>query len=209
MAPGRATWHSFSFGEHYDPDRLGFGAMVCHDEHLLADGKGFTDHPHEGVDIVTYVTHGALAHTDSLGNQGVLQAGELGWLRASSRVRHSEVATAPQTRFVQVWLQQYDGEPAWTRVESSGSGATLSLPGGRLHVVPLRAGEPATLPDGDLVHLFVATGALTRSSLAQPLAAGDALLLTRDPEKPTAEGRQVAAAVDSTLLVWTLRADRR
>ncbi len=62
--PGRATWHAFSFGSYYDPDRTNFGAMVCHDEHLLAVGQGFTDHPHEGVDIITYVVSGAVAHED-------------------------------------------------------------------------------------------------------------------------------------------------
>ncbi|UDY23516.1 pirin family protein [Nocardioides sp. Kera G14] len=196
LVPGRATWHSLSFGAYYDPERTAIGTMVCHDEHLLATGEGFTEHAHEGVDIVTYVVSGALAHSDSLGSSGVLEAGELGWLRASSAVRHSEIAAAPATRFVQVWLQQYDGEPAWQRIE----GGRLSLPGGSLEVVRLGAGETASLPAGGLVHVFVASGALLRNSLAEPLSAGDALLLDSEP------AREVGAAVPTTLLVWTLAA---
>jgi quercetin 2,3-dioxygenase len=216
--PGRATWHSFSFGPFYDPDRVAFGAMVCHDEHLLARGEGFSEHQHEGVDIVTYVVSGALAHTDSLGNEGVLQAGELGWLRASSGVRHSEIASAPATRFVQVWLQQHDGTPAWQRVPTdTGSDVpVLALPGGDLRVLRLSAGERAVIPDAELTHLFVAAGALLRHSLAEPLSAGDALLVTAeetDTEDASATDRstasvpfEIAAATDSVVLVWTLRA---
>ncbi|MFT4263366.1 MAG: pirin family protein [Nocardioides sp.] len=195
--PGRATWHSLSFGEHYDPERLAIGTMVCHDEHLLADGQGFDEHAHDGIDIVTYVVSGALAHEDSLGNSGVLGAGHLGVLRAAGGVRHSEVAAAPQTRFVQAWLREppgYDDDPVWTRVD----GDTVRLPGGSLDVVRLEAGEATALPSGGLVHLFVASGALLRNSLAEPLAAGDALILTDEP------AREVRAAVATVLMVWTV-----
>ena len=223
--PGRATWHSFSFGPFYDPERVGFGAMICHDEHLLAQGQGFADHPHEGVDIVTYVVSGALRHSDSLGNEGVLAAGELGWLRAGSGVHHAEVAAAPATRFVQVWLQHHGGVPAWHRVprdhQASPSDPTLALPGGHLRVLDLAAGERAIVPATPLTHVFVASGALLRHSLAEPLGAGDALLITADPEGPTDDipaaaqqpdsespstvaALELAAATDAVLLVWTL-----
>ncbi|WP_300681547.1 pirin family protein [Nocardioides sp.] len=212
--PGRATWHSFSFGSFYDPERVAFGPMVCHDEHLLGAGQGFAEHHHEGVDIVTYVVTGALSHRDSLGNEGVLQAGELGWLRASSGVEHSEVAAAPATRFVQVWLQQYDGTPAWQRVAIEPSNdapnalrpPTLALPGGELRVLRLAAGEHAMLPTAPLLHLFVASGALLRHSLAEPLSAGDTLMVTAEETPAQTPGLEIAAATEAVVLVWTMTA---
>ena len=65
---GRLTRHSFSFGADYDPARLEFGPMVCHDDHLLGPGRGFDTHRHSGLEIVTYVVSGALRHTDSTGS---------------------------------------------------------------------------------------------------------------------------------------------
>ena len=64
---GRRTQHGFSFGAHYDPDWLSFGPIVCHDDHLLGAGKGFDEHPHSDLEIVTFVVSGSLRHTDSLG----------------------------------------------------------------------------------------------------------------------------------------------
>jgi hypothetical protein len=51
--PGIVTWHSFSSGPHYDPNNISFGALIAHDEHLLAAAAGFPKHAHRGVDIVT------------------------------------------------------------------------------------------------------------------------------------------------------------
>ena len=64
---GRTTRHSFSFGDHYDPENVGFGPMVCHDDHLLRGGAGFPDHPHRDLEIVTWVLSGAVVHTASVG----------------------------------------------------------------------------------------------------------------------------------------------
>lgn len=200
--PGRATWHAFSFGSAYDPEWVGFGPMTCHDEHLLASGAGFPDHLHRGLEIVTWVVSGAVAHSDSLGGSSVLTPGQVGHLRAGAGVTHSEVAAAPQTRFVQVWLLpgEYGGRPAYSShaVDPSPMARALTVGGSSLHVSTLPAGASVTLPAGPLVHAFVATGALLRSSLAEPLAAGDAFLAHDEPPLT------VTAAVDTTLLVWTL-----
>ena len=208
-AAGRATWHGFSFGPHYDPERLSFGPMVCHDEHLLGDGQGFETHPHRDLDIVTWVVSGALRHADSLGGETTLEPGSVGLLRAGGGVQHSEVAAAPQTRFVQVWLTPADPEQA-------PSYAVLPAPAGDGHFAPvlevgqgrtmyaarLAAGQSVTVPVAGLRHLFVTTGALTRSSLAEPLAAGDALLLGEP-----AEVAPLTAAVDTELVLWAFDAE--
>ena len=102
---GHFTRHSFSFGSHYDPQNVRFGRLVCHDDHLLAGGAGFDDHPHQDLDIVSWVISGALRHRDSTGNEHVVRPGEVQVLAAGSGVRHAEVAEpGGATRFVQAWL---------------------------------------------------------------------------------------------------------
>ena len=64
--PGRVTRHSFAFGSDYDPARLSFGPMVCHDDHLLGPGRGFETHRHSGLEIITYVVSGAQSGTVAL-----------------------------------------------------------------------------------------------------------------------------------------------
>ena len=201
---GRATRHAFSFGAAYDPAHVSFGPMTCHDEHLLGDGRGFATHRHAGVDIVTWVLSGALAHVDSTGGSHVLRPGEVGHLRAGTGVEHSEVAAAPQTRFVQVWLRSEDGgEPSYevSPVDGGPLSEALTVGDSTLWVSRLGAGESVTLPSAGLLHVYVATGALLRHSLAEPLSAGDALLATAEPGP-----LDVTAAVDTELLVWRLSA---
>lgn len=209
--PGRSTQHAFSFGAHYDPERLSFGPMVCHDDHLLGTGRGFDEHPHSGLEIVTYVVAGRLAHTDSTGTSTELVAGECALLSAGSGVRHSEVASAA-TRFVQVWLTPDDPatEPRYSRASPAGapgeglvplvgegSGVALGVAGASYGVARLGPGETLTLPAAPRLHVFVATGALLRSSLAEPLQAGDAYCFVGEPE------HEVTASVPTELLVWS------
>ena len=65
--PGIVTRHVFSAGAHYDPANLGFGPLVCHNDDLLQPGGGYPDHPHQDLEIVTWVLSGVLLHTDSTG----------------------------------------------------------------------------------------------------------------------------------------------
>lgn len=204
---GRATRHAFSFGAVYDPAHVAFGPMICHDEHLLGDGRGFDTHRHAGLEIVTWVVSGALTHTDSVGGSHTLVPGEVAHLHAGAGVEHSEVAAAPGTRFVQVWLRSdpdaTDDEPSYD-VRAVGRGPlteALTVAGSTLWVSRLAAGESVTLPEAGLLHVYVASGALLRNSLAQPLETGDALLVADEPG-PFA----VTAAVETELLSWGLSA---
>jgi len=104
---GRTTRHSFSFGDHYDPENVGFGPMVCHDDHLLRGGAGFPDHPHRDLEIVTWVLSGAVVHTASVGAPTTVGEGGIQVLSAGSGVSHSEIAEsgAGPTRFIQTWVR--------------------------------------------------------------------------------------------------------
>jgi len=214
------TQHALSFGAHYDPDRLAFGPMVCHDDHVLRSGAGFEAHRHSDLDIVSWVVSGTLLHTDSTGATHRVQAGSVAHLSAGSGVEHSEVAGEALTRFVQVWLA---GLPAADDTEGAdadvptyavravpaeeldapGPTTLLSLPGATLTVSRPGAGEDVELPAGPLVHAYLTRGALVRSSLAEPVAAGDAFALTDEP------AHVVTAAVPSELLVWRFDAPVR
>jgi len=202
--PGRLSLHSFSFGADYDPERLSFGPMVCHDDHLLGPGLGFDSHRHSGLEIVTYVVTGALRHTDSTGSTTVVPAGSVAVLSSGEGVEHSEIATDDgPCRFVQVWLRAESATPPRYEARAvEGSPGELvriaePVPGAALHLARLGAGVPLTLPSAPLLHAYVVTGALLRSSLAEPLSAGDAFEMT---DEPTYE---VNAGVPTDLLVWT------
>jgi redox-sensitive bicupin YhaK (pirin superfamily) len=201
---GIFTRHSFSFAEHYDPDNLRFGRLVCHDDHRLAARAGFGDHPHRDLDIVTWVISGSLVHSDSAGHDGVVRPGSVQMLSAGSGVTHSEFA-GPEgpARFVQAWLTPIEsGLPphySITPVDLQPGALTVAVELGdaTLRVARLDAGESVRLPDDRLQHVFVVGGALARSSLAEPVADGDAFRITDQP------GLALTAAVPTELVVWT------
>ena len=209
--PGRLTRHAFSFGQHYRPDWASFGPLVCHDDHLLGSGRGFDDHPHSGLEIVTTVLRGELEHRDSTGTAHTLRAGEVAVLSAGSGVRHAELAApSGSARFVQVWLTPDTAEaaPHYASTEVPGGrglvpvlgpGAPLGVDvaGASYAVARLADGETLTLPAAPRLHAYLASGALLRSSLAEPLHDGDAFLMTDEP------AHEVTAAVATQLLVWS------
>lgn len=204
-APGRLTRHSFSFGGHYDPDNVRFGPLVCHDDHLLGPGVGFEQHPHRDLEIVTWVLTGELHHSDSEGHTAVVRPGEVQVLSAGSGVTHAEIAgPSGPTRFVQAWLAPAEvGTPpayAVTPVALAPGELTevVRIGDATLLVARLSAGDTVVLPDAARQHVYVATGALVRSSMAEPLAEGDAFRITDRPGLP------LTAAARTELLVWAL-----
>jgi quercetin 2,3-dioxygenase len=217
---GRTSRHSFSFGGHYDPANVGFGPMVCHDDHLLRGGVGFPDHPHRDLEIVTWVLSGAVAHTASVGAPATVGAGQVQVLSAGSGVMHSEFADhgSGPTRFVQTWLRPDEPglapsyasatvgeavpENGLVPVASGHDGAAavrIGTASATLYAAALDSGGSVTLPDDPLQHVFVATGSLARSSLAEPLSAGDAFRISDRP------GLSLTAAAPTELLVWSFR----
>ena len=149
---GITTFHSFSYGRHYDPDNLGFGPVIAINEECIPPGGGYDTHTHRDVDIVTWVLEGALAHEDSAGTTGVIEPGELRWLDAADGVRHAErnASRTEPLRFLQVMLRS-DRDPVTIAVATSPTtvhGPALvhaTHDGVRVDDTELRAGDEARL----------------------------------------------------------------
>jgi redox-sensitive bicupin YhaK (pirin superfamily) len=208
-ADGIESRYAFSFGPHYDPDRLRFGPLIACNEELLAPGAGFAPHPHREVEIVTWVVEGELAHADDAGHHGVIGPGTLQWLSAGTGVRHSERNASDRhpCRFVQMWLEPAitGGAPAYGTTREPVLRLSR-LPGAELRV----GGAPAPLPPAPLRYLHVLRGTLRLDGVE--LSPGDGARLTAEPARTlVAGGAGGTGDTDENVeyLVWALPAPAR
>lgn len=100
------TYHTFSFGPYRDPKHVHFRALRVMNEDVVAPGQGFGTHPHDNMEIVTYVLSGALEHNDSMGNGEVLRPGEFQRMSAGTGITHSEFnpSASEPVHLYQIWL---------------------------------------------------------------------------------------------------------
>jgi redox-sensitive bicupin YhaK (pirin superfamily) len=99
--------HSFSFGNYIDPHWMGFGALRVINDDTVDGGMGFDPHSHRDMEIISYITHGALRHQDSMGHSSVVEEGSLQRMSAGNGVIHSEYNAdrADPVKFFQIWIE--------------------------------------------------------------------------------------------------------
>src|SRR6202012_3248065 len=97
---------SFSFANHYDPNRMNFGVLRVLNDDIIAAGRGFGTHPHDNMEIITIPLLGALEHKDSMGNGGVINAGDVQVMSAGTGVYHSEFnhSHTEDANTLQIWV---------------------------------------------------------------------------------------------------------
>lgn len=100
-----SSWFHFSFADYYDPKRMQYGDLRVVNDDTVLPGTGFPMHPHQNMEIITYVVDGELTHRDHLGNRTVLKRGEIQLLRSGSGILHSEEnCSNAMLRLIQIWI---------------------------------------------------------------------------------------------------------
>ena len=215
---GIRTRHSFSFGDHYDPDNIGFGALTAVNDEHVGPGRGYGTHRHRDAEIVTWVLGGALAHADSAGNTGTIKPGMVQRMSAGDGVEHSErnASDVADLRFVQTWLRSdHEGPPTYEQatiadsldaggwvlaasgVRADDAAIGIAADGARLWIARMAPGERLTAPQADLRHVHVVRGAVRADDA--DLEEGDVLRVVGEV------GHTLTAQTPSELLVWAMR----
>lgn len=162
--------HHFSFAEYHDPSRMHWGRLRVWNDDIIAPHSGFPPHPHRDMEIITYVREGAITHTDSLGNKGRTEAGDVQVMSAGTGILHSEYnMDDEQVRLFQIWIMPDEKglPPSWgtrqfPRGDRAGAFVTLAsgLPGDD-QALPIRTHArlaAATLNNGQTTEYEVAPG---------------------------------------------------
>ena len=210
--------HTFSFAEYRNPERVHFGKLRVINEDRIAPGKGFGTHPHQDMEIVTYVINGAIEQKDSMGNGTVIKAGEVQRMTAGTGVLHSEFnhSQEEELHWLQIWIfpEQKNLEPSYEQTLFSREEKlnTLRLIGSRegregsitihqdvdLYASVLDSGKEVSLDDVTNRRIFVqiVSGDIVVND--QQLFAGDGLEI-RD-----ADAVKVRAITDAEFLLFNL-----
>jgi redox-sensitive bicupin YhaK (pirin superfamily) len=217
--PWLESHHSFSFSRHYDPANTGHGLLLVNNDDIVRAGTGFSTHPHQDMEIVTWVLSGELEHKDSVGHKGLLYPGLAQRMSAGRGIWHSEMNPRGDSdvHFVQMWVvpDTERVDPSYEQLDINGElgqGGLVPIASGRGHdaAISIRQegavlwggrllpGETVAVPDALRAHVFVARGELDFGGVGQ-LVAGDAVRLT-------AAGAPLltAGAAGAEVLIWEL-----
>src|SRR5947209_15966933 len=196
--------HSFSFGRHRDPANTHHGLLLVNNDDVVRAGSGFQTHPHQDMEIVTWVLDGELEHKDSQGNKGIIYPGLAQRMSAGTGIWHSEMNPKgdADVHFVQMWVlpdtERLD--PGYEQLDINAEidrGGLVPIASGRGHdaAIAIRQrdavlwggrlgpGEAVTVPDARLVHVFVARRAADPEGGGR-LHAGAAARLTGAGRRP-------------------------
>ena len=212
------TYHTFSFGDYYDPASVGFRSLRVINDDRVQPRQGFGTHGHRDMEIVTYVLDGALQHRDSMGNGSILRAGELQRMTAGTGVRHSEFnpSDTEWVHLYQIWLlpERQGLKPSYEELavgeeqkrgrfrlvaspDGAGGGLTIHQDA-RLYLASLLPGEGVghEIERGRAAWLQVLRGSVNLRG--NGLSAGDGVAVTDE------NAVSIQAAVPSEVLLFDL-----
>ena len=187
--------HSFSFNRYYDPERMAYRTLRVLNDDVVEPGRGFGEHGHDNMEIITWVIDGVVRHGDSMGTNGEIRAGELQVMSAGRGIRHSEMnaSLTQPVHLLQIWIEPnvVGLDPSYAQKTPAPEGRrgrwqTLVSSDGRddslrihqdavLQIAELDAGQKIDAAVGDHRHgyLHVAFGGLTIGD--ETLKGGDAV----------------------------------
>jgi len=195
---------SFSFAGYHDPEYMGFRTLRVMNNDTIAPEGGFPLHPHESMEIFTYVVEGQLAHSDSMGNGATIEAGNMQYMSAGTGIRHSEFnpSSSKQTILYQIWLtpSSRGGEPRYAEIplkenmktntlkllfsESGRDGSISIRQNADVYFGKFGAGDSISLPASDSrPHSWIQVISGTISALGQVLNEGDGLAIEDHPSE--------------------------
>lgn len=115
------SYHSFSFANYHNPERMNFGVLRVLNDDVVAAGMGFGTHPHNNMEIISIPLSGDLEHKDSMGNTGVIQEGDVQVLSAGTGIQHSEYNknSDREVKFLQIWVMpnKQDVTPRYDQIK--------------------------------------------------------------------------------------------
>ena len=204
------TYHTFSFGDYFDPRHMGFRSLRVINEDKVAPGRGFGAHSHRDMEIISYVLEGSIEHKDSMGTGSIIRPGDVQRMTAGTGVQHSEYNASKQepVHFLQIWivperarLQPSYEQKAFSAEEKQGKLRLVAARDGRDGAVTVHQDMAlyATLlaPAERVVHTIerghawvqVVRGVITLNG--EELEAGDGAAVT-DERELTIEGVEAA-----------------
>jgi redox-sensitive bicupin YhaK (pirin superfamily) len=100
------SFHTFSFANYYQPDRMNFGVLRVLNDDTVEAGMGFGRHPHDNMEIISIPLEGDLEHQDSMGNKTVIKNGDIQVMSAGTGIQHSEYNENKNqlVKFLQIWI---------------------------------------------------------------------------------------------------------
>lgn len=117
------SYHTFSFANYYNPERVNFGVLRVLNDDTVAAGKGFGTHPHDNMEIISIPLSGDLEHKDSMGTAAAIKEGEIQVMSAGTGVFHSEYNknSDKEVKFLQIWIfpNQKNVTPRYDQIQIS------------------------------------------------------------------------------------------
>ncbi len=145
------TYHTFSFGQYYEPSRMNFGALRVLNDDTVAPGEGFGTHPHRNMEIISIPLEGVIMHRDSMGYEEGIKPGEIQVMSAGTGITHSEFngSSTNDLKFLQLWIipERANVEPRYeqTHIEPLAPNEIITVIGPRESGTPLWINQQAWL----------------------------------------------------------------